>query len=487
MESVNKKGVIGIIGLAVMGANLARNFERNGYRVVVYNRTTSVTDEFINSFQSGQPKADVSQSGGGFLQANTLEELVALLERPRKILLIVKAGVAVDQTITALLPLLERGDLIMDGGNSHYNDTERRVKLCEEHDVGFLGVGISGGEEGALWGPSIMPGGTFASWQAVAPLLESVAARADGKPCVTYVGPQGSGHFVKMVHNGIEYADMQLIAESYDILRKLCGLSPEDLAQLYEQWNEGPLQSFLIEITARIFRKRDDLSGGYLIDQILDQAQQKGTGKWTAETALSEGVVVSVIDAAVMGRLVSSMQTKREICVDLFADCQEVVSCGDDGEVNELVTAMCDALLVAKIICYTQGMDLINEVSVSRDWQIVLSEVARIWKNGCIIRARLLDEIEKEFKPGGGLKENFLLTGSLGKVVREKIAGLRTIVSRAVMAGIPVPAFNNALAYFDALKSEKLPQNLIQAQRDLFGAHTYLRRDRSGVFHSQWE
>ncbi len=474
MEPVHEKADIGVIGLAVMGANLARNFERNGYRVAVYNRTTSVTDEFMKEFGS--------ENHGGFVGTETLEGFVSALESPRRILIMVKAGDPVDKVITSLLPLLAQGDIIMDGGNSHFEDTARRVSQCESEGIGFMGVGVSGGEEGALWGPSIMPGGTTESWRAIEPLLKAIAAKADG-PCVTFIGPEGSGHFVKMVHNGIEYADMQLIAESYDVLRQICLLEPPHLGELYERWNQGPLQSFLIEITSKIFKKHDELADGYLVNKVLDKAEQKGTGKWTAQCALDQGVVVSVIDAAVTGRILSS---QKELRVENAALFPREISAKDATTHDPLIEAVHDALLVAKIISYAQGMELIATVSRTRKWNLSLSEIARIWKGGCIIRARMLNEIQAEFARPRKEHET-LLSGALGQVVKQKVGALRQVVSKAVSIGIPVPALSAALAYFDSVRSPELPQNLTQAQRDFFGAHTYHRTDREGVFHSSWE
>jgi 6-phosphogluconate dehydrogenase len=474
MEPVYTKAAVGVIGLAVMGANLARNFERNGYRVAVYNRTTSVTDDFMKEFGSG--------NHGGFVGTDTLEGFVSSLESPRRILVMVKAGDPVDKVVESLLPLLATGDIIMDGGNSHFEDTARRVAQCESKGIGFMGVGVSGGEEGALWGPSIMPGGTVESWKAIEPLMKAIAAKADG-PCVTFIGPQGSGHFVKMVHNGIEYADMQLIAESYDVLRRVCHLEPPKLADLYERWNQGPLQSFLIEITSKIFKKHDELADGYLVDKVLDKAEQKGTGKWTAQCALDQGVVVSVIDAAVTGRILSSLKDQRVANATVFPG---EISGKDESVSGSLLEAVHDALLVAKIISYAQGMELIATVSRTRNWNLSLSEIARIWKGGCIIRARMLDEIQAEFARPRKEHET-LLSGALGQVVMEKVGALRQVVSKAVSTGIPVPALSAALAYFDSIRTPYLPQNLTQAQRDFFGAHTYHRTDREGVFHSSWE
>jgi 6-phosphogluconate dehydrogenase len=469
-EKTVEKAAIGIIGLAVMGANLARNFERNGFKTAVYNRTQTVTEGFIANFS------------GNFLPAYTLEDFVASLERPRKLLVMVQAGEAVDKVIETLVPLLEQGDVILDGGNSHFDDTARRVTRCQKSGIDFLGVGVSGGEEGALWGPSIMPGGSKTTWSAVAPLLEAIAAKADG-PCVTYIGPEGSGHFVKMVHNGIEYADMQLIAESYDVLRRVGGYQPAELAQLYQKWNEGPLQSFLIEITSDIFKKKDDNGSGYLIDKILDKAGQKGTGKWTVQCALDFGAVISVIDAAVIARTLSSQKDQRVAFAPLLGT-TTVSATRKQLDKKTLEQCVHDALLVAKIISYAQGMNLIAKASVERIWDLNLSEIARIWKGGCIIRAKMLDDIQIAYqKPNPALG---LLGTPLGRVVVEKIESLRTTVTEAIGNGVPVPALSAALAYFESVRTVSLPQNLTQAQRDYFGAHTYERTDRPGSFHSEW-
>lgn len=458
---------IGVIGLAVMGANLARNFESKGFTTAVYNRTGSVTDAFLSDFP------------GNFIASKSLEDFVASLERPRKVLVMVKAGAPVDKVIETIVPLLEEGDIILDGGNSHFDDTARRVVLCGEKGVHFLGVGVSGGEEGALLGPSIMPGGDREAWSQVAPLLEAVAAKAGG-PCTTYIGPEGAGHFVKMVHNGIEYADMQLIAESYELLKELGSAQPDHLAEIFAEWNQGPLQSFLIEITSDIFRKKDEDGAGYLVDKVLDKAGQKGTGRWTVQSALEFGVVVSVIDAAVTARSLSARKDLRKEIAKLFeAPGKKAV------ELSELKGTVHDALLAAKIISYHQGMDLIYEVSRERSWGIDLSETARIWKGGCIIRARMLDEIQGAFSQSKSSPLG-LLDGPLGRTVSEKVGALRECVIQGVRNGIALPAFSAALSYFDSVRASDLPQNLTQAQRDYFGAHTYERKDKEGTFHSEW-
>ncbi len=463
---------IGLIGLAVMGQNLVLNMERNGYTVAVFNRTTSVTDEFIGA-----------HPGKNLVAARTLEEFVASLARPRKVLIMVKAGKAVDAVIDSLLPLLEPGDLIMDGGNSFFEDTERRSVALGDAGFRFMGVGVSGGEEGALWGPSIMPGGSQEGWALVDDLLRAISAKApeDGKPCVTYIGPRSAGHYVKMVHNGIEYGDMQLIAEAYDILHRALGLEAAELAAIFDEWNQGELDSYLIGITAQIFRKVDELTGQALVDMVLDAAGQKGTGKWTSQDSFNVGAPVPTINSAVVERIISSMKAER-------VDAAEVLpgpGTSYSGDRQALIDAVRQALYASKISAYAQGMAMLRAASAANDYGLDLGEIAAIWRGGCIIRARFLNRITEAFNRNAALP-NLLLDEQFGAAVRERLPAWRHVVQTAIGLGIPVPAFSASLAYYDSYRSARLPANLIQAQRDLFGAHTYERVDMEGVFHSDW-
>jgi 6-phosphogluconate dehydrogenase len=465
---------IGLIGLAVMGQNLVLNLERNGYTVAVYNRTTATMEEFV-----------AAHPGKKLVACTTLEELVASLERPRRILIMVKAGPAVDAVIDGLLPLLEPGDLIMDGGNSLYSDTDRRTESVTAKGFNYMGVGISGGEEGALWGPSIMPGGSHETWTTVQEMLEAISAKAaeDGRPCVVYLGPRGAGHYVKMVHNGIEYGDMQLIAEAYDILQRALGLQAADLAEIFAEWNQGELDSFLIEITEKIFRRVDEESGKPLVDLVLDTAAQKGTGKWTSQDALNIGAPIPTINSAVVGRILSSMKAERvEAAKVLPSGAVESYS----GDRQQLIDAVRQALYASKISAYAQGMTMLRIASTEYGYDLNLADVAAIWRAGCIIRARFLNRITEAFERQHDLP-NLLLDPELGKAVSERLPAWRHVVQSAVAMGIPVPAFSASLAYYDSYRSARLPANLLQAQRDFFGAHTYERVDVAGVFHSSWE
>jgi 6-phosphogluconate dehydrogenase len=465
---------IGLIGLAVMGQNLVLNLERNGFTVAVYNRTTATMEEFV-----------AAHPGKKLVPAPTLEEFVASLERPRRILIMVKAGPAVDAVIDSLIPLLEPGDLIMDGGNSHFPDTERRTKAIEAQGLRFMGVGVSGGEEGALWGPSIMPGGSPETWEDVRPMLEAIAAKApeDGKPCVVYLGPRGAGHYVKMVHNGIEYGDMQLIAEAYDILQQALGLQAADLAEIFAEWNQGELDSFLIEITATIFRRIDEATGRPLVDLVLDKAAQKGTGKWTSQDSLDIGAPIPTINSAVEARIISSLKAERvEAAKVLPAGAQQ----GFTGERQALIDDVRAALYASKISAYAQGMAMLRIASQEYGYNLNLGDVAAIWRAGCIIRARFLNRITAAFVRNPALP-NLLLDPDLGGAVAERLPAWRRVLQLAIGLGIPTPAFSASLAYYDSYRSARLPANLIQAQRDLFGAHTYERVDQKGIFHSNWE
>jgi 6-phosphogluconate dehydrogenase len=465
---------IGLIGLAVMGQNLVLNLERNGFAVAVFNRTTATMTEFV-----------AAHPGKQLIPCATLEELVVNLERPRRILIMVKAGKPVDAVIEGLVPLLDPGDLIMDGGNSYFPDTERRSVELTAQGLNFMGVGISGGEEGALWGPSIMPGGPRETWAMVKPIFEAISAKApeDGKPCVVYLGPRGAGHYVKMVHNGIEYGDMQLIAEAYDILHRALGLEAADLAAIFDEWNQGELDSFLIEITAKIFRRLDEETGKPLVDLVLDKAAQKGTGKWTSQDALSLGAPIPTINAAVVGRILSALKDERVAASKVLPAHAQTDSTGDR---RELIDAVRQALYASKISAYAQGMAMLGMASAEYDYGLKLGEVAAIWRAGCIIRARFLNRITEAFVRRPDLP-NLLLDDQLGQAVAERLPAWRRVVQTATGLGIPVPAFSVSLAYYDSYRSARLPANLIQAQRDFFGAHTYERVDKPGIFHSQWE
>jgi 6-phosphogluconate dehydrogenase len=465
---------IGVIGLAVMGQNLARNIAGRGFAVAVYNRTSAKTDEFI----AAHPEPNLAP-------AHDLESFVASLKTPRRILLMVKAGEAVDATIAQLRPLLSAGDIMMDGGNSLFRDTERRAAELSAAGLNFLGVGVSGGEEGALHGPSIMPGGQPEAYAAVEPILKAIAARApDGTPCVAYIGPQGAGHYVKMVHNGIEYGDMQLIAEAYDLLARGAGLDAAALAQVFDDWNQGELQSFLIEITAQIFRTVDPETRQPLVDLILDTAQQKGTGKWTSQNSFDLGIPIPTINAAVEARMLSALKGERVAAARVLAGPQRDGRSSVDRQ--ELIAAVRAALYASKICAYAQGMALLGAASEEYGYQLDLASVAAIWRAGCIIRARFLDDVSAAFRRQADLP-NLLLDNYFASAVQERDGQWRSALHVATELGIATPAMSSALAYYDAYRSERLPANLIQAQRDYFGAHTYQRVDREGTFHSEWQ
>lgn len=468
------KRTFGVIGLAVMGENLALNVESRGFPIAVYNRTSAKTDEFMATRAQGK---DIKA-------AYSLEEFVQTLERPRKILVMVKAGTPVDAVIQQLKPLLEEGDMIIDGGNSLYEDTERRTNELEPTGLGFVGMGVSGGEEGALNGPSLMPGGTASAYNELEPILTKIAAQVDDGACVTYIGPGGAGHYVKMVHNGIEYGDMQLIAEAYDLLKKGLGLSNDELHEVFADWNTtDELNSFLIEITADIFRKKDDRTDGYLIDYILDSAGQKGTGRWTVVSSLELGVPIPTIYAAVNARVISGYKDER------IAASQELtgVTGKFDGDVKEYIGKIRDALYCSKMCSYAQGMALIAKASAEYNFNINLPEVARIWKGGCIIKAGFLGKINKAFTDNPSLP-NLLLAPEFKQSILDRQQAWRDVLILANTLGIPIPAFSASLDYFDSYRCDRLPQNLTQAQRDYFGAHTFERTDtaRGEFFHAEW-
>ena len=468
--SATSAGSLAMIGLGVMGANLARNIESRGFRVSVFDRSADKNDAFKASFAKGN-----------FYFAKDLADLISSMPSPRTLFAMVPAGVPVDSVINDLLPLLSKGDTIVDGGNSFFKDTERREKFCLEKGINFLGVGVSGGEEGALHGPSIMPGGPKEGWARIQPVLEAISAKVDGEPCTTYIGSGGAGHFVKMVHNGIEYGDMQLIAESYDLLKTLAGLTPPELSKVFTQWNEGRLNSFLIDITASIFTKKDDLGGDdYLVDKILDKAGQKGTGKWTSQTALDAGIAISTLAAAVDSRCMSALKTERVAAEKKLKPLTHTQSV----PTKELESLIEHALYSAKILAYAQGMRLIKECSDENKWGVNLSDLAAIWRGGCIIRAKFLNEMRRALKDTA--LANLIMDTEMNKALEAGIPALRTVVSLAVNAGIPVPALSSAIGYYDQYRRATLPLNLTQAQRDFFGAHTYERNDRPGVFHTKW-
>ena len=451
-----------------MGSNLARNLARHGHPVAVYNRTTARTDEFLAEF-----------GGEGDLRpARTPQELVAGLERPRRVLLMVKAGRATDAVIDELAPLLETGDVIIDGGNAHFADTRRREAALRERGLHFVGAGVSGGEEGALHGPSIMPGGSAEAYESLAPMLTDIAATVDGVPCVTHIGPDGAGHFVKMVHNGIEYADMQLIAEAYDLLRRVGGLAPAEITGVFRTWNGGRLNSYLIEITAEVLAHIDAATGRPFVDVVLDQAEQKGTGRWTVQVALDLGVPVSGIAEAVFARSLSGHAGLR-------AAARTLPGPAPDGGGADLVDEVEQALYASKIVAYAQGFDQIRAGSDEYGWGVDPAAMATIWRGGCIIRAAFLDRIRAAFDAEPELP-TLLVAPHFADALAGAQPAWRRVVASAVGSGVPVPGFAAALSYYDGMRAERLPAALVQAQRDYFGAHTYRRVDRDGAFHTRW-
>jgi 6-phosphogluconate dehydrogenase len=462
----------GVIGLAVMGENLALNVERNGFPVSVYNRSRDKTDAFMQKRAGGK----------NVVPTYTIEEFVASLERPRKILIMVKAGAPVDAVIEQLKPLLDEGDILIDGGNSLFSDTARRAKELEAAKFTFIGMGVSGGEEGALNGPSLMPGGTESAYQYLEPILTRIAAQVQDGACVTYIGPGGAGHYVKMVHNGIEYGDMQLIAEAYDLLKNVVGLNHQQLHQVFSEWNTTPeLNSYLIEITADIFKKIDPDTGLPLVEVILDAAGQKGTGRWTVTDALEQGIAIPTIIAAVNARIMSSFKGERMSASQQLAGPTPQFN----GNQKAFVDAVRDALYCSKICSYAQGMALLSAASKTYGYNLKLDECARIWKGGCIIRAGFLGKIQSAFIENPELP-NLLMAPEFKQTILDRQTAWREVVSQAALNGIAVPAFSASLDYFDSYRRDRLPQNLTQAQRDYFGAHTYLRTDKEGVFHTEW-
>ena len=463
---------IGLIGLAVMGENLALNMESKGFRVAVFNRTTEVTEKF----------AATRGKGKNIQPTETIEELFRALKKPRKVMMMIKAGKPVDQVIGELMPFLEKGDVVIDGGNSLFTDTQRRCKDLEAKGIHYVGCGVSGGEEGALKGPSLMPGGPRESWEIIAPIFRKIAAQVDGEPCCRYMGPDGAGHYVKMVHNGIEYGDMQLICESYAILKGVVGMTNDELADTYGEWNKGELDSYLIDITSQIFRKKDPETGKALVDVILDKAGQKGTGLWTLQSAIAISVVISTINAAVEARVISSRKDDRVAASKILPQPKPKKFSGDK---QKLVDAVRHALYASKIVSYAQGMELLGAASKQYNWNLNFGDIATIWRGGCIIRAKFLNCIVDAYQRDHNL-HNLLLDSYFTDIIRDTQEDWRIAVSTAIEQGVATPAFSASLAYFDSYRSARLPANLLQAQRDFFGAHTYERVDKPGVFHTEW-
>ncbi|MDF1753226.1 MAG: decarboxylating NADP(+)-dependent phosphogluconate dehydrogenase [Verrucomicrobiales bacterium] len=476
---MSKKSDFGLIGLAVMGQNLVLNVESRGFQVSVYNRTTQTMKDFV-----------AEHPDKNLVGCESLQDFIESLERPRKIMIMVKSTAAldhndrdaVDAVIDSLVPLLDKGDLIIDGGNTYYIHSDRRAKDLGEKGILFIGTGVSGGEEGALKGPAIMPGGPKASWDIVQPIFEAIAAKVGDDPCVAHIGEGGAGHYVKMVHNGIEYGDMQLICEAYQIF-KAAGFSNQEMAEVFATWNSGELESYLIQISSKIFEEIDPETGEGVIDVILDRAGQKGTGRWTVLNSVENGIVISTINAAVEARVLSSKKDERVVASKHFERPEPTIQM----EKNELVQKVHDALYASKIISYAQGMDLIKTVGEKHEWGLDLGSIAKIWRGGCIIRARFLNRIAEAYERDGDLT-NLMLDPFFTEVLNRAQSSWREVVALAVQNAIPVPAFSASLGYFDSYRSERLPANLLQAQRDFFGAHTYERidKERGEMFHTDW-
>jgi 6-phosphogluconate dehydrogenase len=463
---------IGLIGLAVMGENLVLNMESKGFSVAAFNRTTEVTEKFA----AGRAK------GKNIQPTKTIEEFVGALKRPRKAMIMVKAGAPVDAVIGELVPLLEKGDVIIDGGNSLFTDTQRRCKDLEGRGIHFIGCGVSGGEEGALKGPSLMPGGSRESWEIIAPIFRKIAAQVDGEPCCRYMGPDGAGHYVKMVHNGIEYGDMQLICEAYAILKDVVSMNVKELAETFTEWNKGELDSYLIDITSQIFRKIDPETGKPLVDVILDKAGQKGTGMWTLQSAIQQSVVISTINAAVEARVISSRKDERVAASKILPQPKPKTF---EGDRKQLIDAVRNALYASKIVSYAQGMELLGAASKQYNWNLNFGDIATIWRGGCIIRAKFLNRIVEAYGRNPAL-HNLLLDSYFTDIIAKTQENWRIAAATAIQHGVALPAFSASLAYFDSYRSARLPSNLLQAQRDFFGAHTYERIDKPGVFHTEW-
>jgi 6-phosphogluconate dehydrogenase len=484
---MSEKCDFGLIGLAVMGENLALNVESRGYRIAVFNRTTEKVDDLIHGRAAGK----------NFVGCHSIAELVASLKRPRLVMTLVKAGPAVDDLIEQLLPHMEAGDVIIDGGNEHYTNTERRTKYVESKGLLYVGTGVSGGEEGALKGPSLMPGGSKAAWPLIKPIFQSISAKVGPKhdiPCCEWVGPRGAGHYVKMVHNGIEYGDMQLICEAYQILKEVAGLSNDELYDVFDEWNRGDLQSYLIEISRDIFSAKDDQpdGDGYLVDKIMDAAGAKGTGKWMSQLALDLGVPSTLVTTAVYARGLSAIKEARvrasKVLKGPDRDSNPLFETAVSklvGDRQSFVKAVRGALYASKICSYAQGFVQLQAASQEHDWDLNYGDCALLWRGGCIIRAQFLDRIKEAFDEQPNL-ENLLLYPYFTKIIDESQAAWRAVIMAATQLGVPTPAFSAALGYYDSYRRERLPANLLQAQRDYFGAHTYKRVDREGTFHSEW-
>lgn len=471
MENQMAKQQIGVIGLAVMGKNLALNIESKGFTVSVYNRSPQKTEDLLK-------EAEGKNLTGTF----SIEEFVESLETPRRILIMVQAGQATDATIEQLLPHLDQGDIIIDGGNAYFPDTVRRNKELEAKGFRYIGAGVSGGEEGALKGPSIMPGGQQSAYELVEPILTAISAKVNGEPCCTYIGPDGAGHYVKMVHNGIEYGDMQLICEAYQLLKDVLGMDAKELHEIFTEWNKGELDSYLIEITADIFSKYDEETGKPMVDLILDTAGQKGTGKWTSQSSLDLGVPLSMITESVFSRFLSAMKEER---VEASKILNGPKTEGFSGDKAEFVENVRKALFASKIVSYAQGFAQLRVASDEYNWDLKYGELAKIWRGGCIIRSRFLQNITDAYSNNPELK-NLLLDPFFKEIIENYQDAWRKVVSSAVSLGIPVPGFSSALAYYDSYRTANLPANLLQAQRDYFGAHTFKRVDKEGVFHFNW-
>lgn len=458
---------IGVVGMAVMGKNLALNIADHGYSVVIYNRTTEVMNEVLSE-----------NPNSGLVGATTLEDFVAQLESPRKIILMVKAGKPVDAILDQLIPLIDKGDIVVDAGNSFYLDTIRREKYYKELGFNFVGMGVSGGEEGARFGPAIMPGGSIEAHAYLKPILEAISAKVDGEPCTTYIGSDGAGHYVKMVHNGIEYGDMELISEAYQLLKDVGGLNNKELADVFTNWNKGDLNSYLIEITSQIFKTKDDLSDNDIIDVIKDNAGQKGTGIWTTKESMDLGIHTSVITSAVFARFISARRDERihaQTVLPINANLQTVNR-------EDLIEKVRKALYLSKIVSYAQGFVLLKEAAKHNNWDLDFKAISKIFRGGCIIRAQFLNRIAEAYEKNPKL-DNLLLDDYFINIVKDGLSALREINAIAILSGIPVPALNSAISYYDAYRSSSLSTNLVQAQRDYFGAHTYERLDRTGSFH----
>lgn len=489
---MSKESEIGLIGLAVMGQNLALNIADHGFPISVYNRTTSKMEDFVKNNPD---------TPGGLVGCETLEEFVQSLKRPRKVIILVQAGGGTDAVIDGLVPLLEKGDIIIDGGNANWNDTIRREKALREQGLRFIGSGVSGGEEGARFGPSLMPGGEFEAWEELKPVWEAIAAKVDpesgkplegaepgkpvkgGVPCTAYIGTDGAGHYVKMIHNGIEYGDMQMICEAYDLMQNLLGMSPPEMGEVFTQWNDGVLDSFLIEITADILKQADPETGKPFVDVVLDTAGQKGTGKWTSISALDLGIAAPTIAEAVFARCLSAFKEERVEAESIIQGPKSSFS----GDREALLDAIRDALYCSKVCSYAQGFQLMREAQKEYDWNLNFGEIAQIWRGGCIIRAVFLQKITDAYARKPDLA-NLLLDPYFNETIEKSQPNWRKVVALAAEHGIPAPSFSSALSYFDGYRTARLPQNLLQAQRDYFGAHTYERVDkpRGEFFHIDW-